>query len=127
MTQGIENCRRSCRRVRVQPMYTSVTARRGSPGAVEADLHGHVYDISEHGLRIELDQPLLPGERVALLLDLPGSQAPVNASACVIWVNDAQDDPGPRRMALRFTSFTRRDDRRRLIDFLGQGELVPAE
>ena len=124
MPQGLESCRRSCRRLRVPPMYTSVTARREADGG--AELHGHVYDISEHGLRIELDQPLEPGERVALLLDLPGALAPVNASACVVWVNDANDDPGPRRMALRFTRFTRRADRRRLIEFLGQGALVPA-
>jgi hypothetical protein len=123
MTQGLENCRRSCRRLRVPPMYTSVTAR----GPAGSDLHGHVYDISEHGLRIELDQALAPGERVALTLDLPGEPEPVSASASVIWVNDAQDDPGPRRMALRFTGFARRADRARLIDFLGQGEPVPAE
>lgn len=126
MTHGPEN-RRSCRRLRVPPMYTAVTARRGTGDAAASDLHGHVYDISEHGVRIELDQPLQPGERVALMLDLPGATEPVNASACVIWVNDAQDDPGPRRMALCFTSFTQRADRRRLIDFLGQGELVSAE
>ena len=125
MTQGLEPCRRSCRRLRVQPMYTSVTARRGEGD--QPELHGHIYDISEHGLRIELDEALVPGERVALELGLPGAPAPVGASACVIWVNDAQDDPGPRRMALCFTGFTDRADRRRLIDFLGRGELVGAE
>ena len=124
MPQGVQSCRRSCHLLRVAPMYTAVTARRAA--AEEPELHGHVYDISATGVRIELDLPLQPGERVALHLDLPGAHSAVDASARVVWVNDAQDDPGPRRMALRFTKFPRRADRRRLIEFLGRGALVPA-
>ena len=52
-------------------------------------------------------------------LDLPGAGTSVNASASVVWVNDPNDDPGPRRMALRFTSFSDQANRDRLIEYLG--------
>ena len=105
--------RRAYQRVRMAPMYTAVTASRGA-----AALHGHVYDISAGGVRIELDEPLPPGEQVALALDLPGTPATVEASADVVWCNDDQDDPGPRRMALRFIEFTDHGHHKRLVDFL---------
>jgi hypothetical protein len=98
-------------------MYTAVTARRAE--AAVSELHGHVYDISESGVRIELDEALHPGECVILDLDLPGTRTSVNASASVVWINDPLDDPGPRRMALRFTSFSARADLDRLISYLG--------
>jgi hypothetical protein len=107
-------------------MYTAVTARRevrGAAGSVVVPmLHGHVYDISASGVRIELDEALQPGESVVLNMDLPGGPTSVKASASVIWVNDEQDDPGPRRMALRFTRFSDHADRDRLIDYLGSAD-----
>ena len=48
--------RRDCRRYRVPAMYSAVTARRGH--AALSQLQGHVYDISESGVRIELDEAL---------------------------------------------------------------------
>jgi hypothetical protein len=100
-------------------MYTAVTARRaGAARAGGAGLHGHIYDISEHGVRIELDEPLEPGENVALRLCLPGAQSELKAWGNVIWVNDVEDDPGPRRMALRFIDFPTLSDLERLISYL---------
>lgn len=109
--------RRDCQRYRLPAAYTAVTARRGQ--AAVSQLQGHVYDISASGVRIELDEALHPGECVVLNMDLPGACTCVSASASVVWINDTQDDPGPRRMALRFTSFSDRADRDRLIDYLG--------
>ena len=108
--------RREHVRIPVQPMYSAVTASCDSA----AQMHGHVYDISIGGVRIELDEPLSPGQSVALLLDLPGTHASVHAAASVVWCNDEQDDPGPRRMALRFTAFPERGDHDRLIDYIGR-------
>ena len=109
--------RRDCRRYRLPVAYSAVTAHRGQ--AAVSQLQGHVYDISASGVRIELDEALHPGECVVLNLDLPGAGTSVNASASVVWINDTQDDPGPRRMALRFTSFSDHADRDRLINYLG--------
>ena len=101
--------RRDSRRFRVPAAYAAVTAHRGQ--AAVSQLQGHVYDISATGVRIELDEALHPGECVVLNMDLPGACTCVSASASVVWINDTQDDPGPRRMALRFTSFSDRADR----------------
>jgi hypothetical protein len=114
--------RRSHERFTLAPMYSSVAAiPTGSPSSDA--LLGHAYDISAGGVRLELDEPLLPGERVRLNIALPGQSAEVKAMGDVVWVNDEQDDPGPRRMALQFTGFDSPADRMRLIDYLGVGEL----
>ena len=109
--------RREFERFRLTPMYAAIRARTG-----EGDLEGHVYDISQAGARIELDQALPPGHRMEIKLDLPGATLAVAASAEVVWVNDEVDDPGPRRMALRFDAFGSIDDRNRLIHYLGHGQ-----
>ena len=114
---GQDKKRREHERIRVQPMYTAVTA---CPSGRDNDLplEGHVYDISRGGVRIELDEPLDPGEVVALRLVLPGAASAVEASASVVWVHDEHDDPGPRRMALRFTGFPNNADSDRLGDYI---------
>jgi hypothetical protein len=110
--------RRQCERFRLPAMYTSVSA---TPVAAQAtpNFQGHAYDVSESGIRIELDEPLDPGQTVDLRLDLPGGAAEVSARADVVWVNEQEDDPGPRRMALRFIKFKTGDDRARLLRYLG--------
>lgn len=116
------------RRYRVKPMYTAVEARRAGGGHEAEALRGHVYDISVAGVGIELDRPLSPGESVALDLDLPGTQPDVRAAADVVWVRDDEDEPGPRRMALRFTSFGSATDRDRLVEYLrSTAEAPPPE
>ncbi len=108
--------RRAHKRFRPLPMYTTVTASRGA-----SQLDGHVYDISESGVRIELDEPLTPGESVGLRFRLPGAHFRVEASASVVWVADVEDDPGPRRIALRFIEFPDRTNLDRLISYLDGG------
>ena len=114
---GKQQTRREFERIRVQPMYTAVTACSSSKER-SPRLEGHVYDISQGGVRIELDDPLDLGEIVSLQLDLPGTDAAVQAAAKVVWIHDDQDDPGPRRMALRFTEFLNSSDRSRLVDYI---------
>lgn len=119
--------RREHERFRLPAMYTSVIAHRAEAGASnptlasEDDLCGHAYDISEGGVRIELDDALPVGDSVQLNLDLPGIEHSVRSKAEVIWLNDEQDDPGPRRMALRFTEFDSPADWLRLVSYLGRG------
>lgn len=112
--------RRAHERFTLMPMYTSVQAKRLADDATE-ELPGHAYDISEAGVRIELDQALEPGESITIDLTLPGATSTIAASADVVWVNDAIDDPGPRRMALRFTNFRSTEDHDRLRRYLGSG------
>ncbi len=81
-------------------------------------MHGHIYDISEQGVRIELDEALSPGDAIDLQMSLPGGATSLAATADVVWIHDDQDDPGPRRMALKFTGFPQSADRDRLIDYL---------
>jgi hypothetical protein len=109
--------RRAHERFYLPPMYTTVTARSRRSGNRRL-LQGHVYDISEGGVRIELDEPLIPGERITIDLALPGATSGVMVRGSVVWVNDDEDDPGPRRMAVRFERFRGLADRERLASYL---------
>jgi hypothetical protein len=118
--------RRRHTRFKVMPMYSFVTVRRaGEPGDPADDAtasmpSGHVYDISEGGVRFELDEPLPEGERVAVEISLPGCEKLITASGKVVRVNDVDDDPGPRRMALMFESFANEATREALRRYLRQ-------
>ena len=117
--------RREHERLRLQPMYTSVIVEpRNSNVCDESSMLGHAYDVSASGIRIELDEPLEVGQNVKVHVDLTGGgfeSEEVLADAKVVWVNDADDDPGPRRMALRFTDFHSQRHQNRLARFLGDG------
>ena len=105
-------------RFRLEPMYTSVTVQRVE-GMKLQTIEGHAYDISEAGARIELDEALPVGERIGLCLRLPGESRSIFASGRVVWVHDAEDDPGPRRMAVEFTRFLGAEDQSRLMRHVG--------
>ncbi len=113
---------REYERFTLSPMYSSVTARRMGSGA-DKELHGHAYDVSEAGVRFELDEVIDPGESIAVDLSLPGTQTPIGAIGDVVWVNDETDDPGPRRLAIQFTGFRSDEDRFRLINYLGSAQI----
>ena len=112
--------RRRNERFALAPMYTDVTVQTVSDLQFRT-LEGHAYDISQCGVRIELDEPLEIGDRVGVHLGLPGEDVEVHAAADVVWRYESDDDPGPRRMALHFHDFLSTADRDRLIRFLGSG------
>lgn len=116
--------RRKHERFSLLPMYTPIEVR----GVLDDSIafHGHAYDISEGGIRFELDEPIVPGTPVSLFITLPGGGAAgvdrsVQAFANVIWVDDDQDEPGPVRMAAAFTRFARAGDLEKLIKQLSSG------
>ncbi len=113
--------RRKFARFKVMPMYTRVHVRSHDHDGPQLD--GHVYDISEGGIRFELDEPLPEGERVSLEINLPGCQKLIKAWGNIVRVNDADDDPGPRRMALHFGGFSDEGSKLALARYLGQGWL----
>jgi hypothetical protein len=93
---------------------------------------GHAYDISEGGLRFELDRPIDPGTRVAVQVTLPGPAAgaegpgrSVFAFANIVRQQD-EDEPGPARMAAVFSGFAREGDRERLQRQLKSGRFAAA-
>lgn len=113
--------KRQQERFRLEPMYSSVTVQRVEGMALQS-LEGHAYDISASGARIELDQALAVGERVALCLRLSGETGSIFVSGRVVWTHDDVDDPAARRMAVQFTRFLTPADRARLLRFVGCGD-----
>lgn len=114
--------RRRHTRFALQPMYSKVLVQ--PIDAPQRLLEGHAYDLSEGGVRFELDEPLEPGQRVAIRIDVPQTvserstqRRAIFAFANVVWVDDP-DAIGPANMAAVFTQFARSDDaallRRRL-------------
>ncbi len=94
--------------------YTSVTATQN--GRMWG---GHAYDISEGGARIELDEGFDADHPVELALHLPGETRPLDVTASIVWVSDNDGDPGPRRLAVQFETFSTAFDRQRLLRYLG--------
>lgn len=111
--------RRRHPRVAFAPMYTSIRAR--TLDSEEFVYEGCAYDISEGGLRFELDRPLEPGSTIAIQMTLPSTgandsfiaQRTVWAFVNVVWLED-EDQPGPWKMAGVFASFARDRDLRTL-------------
>lgn len=104
--------RRRFDRIAVEAAYTGIRVQRVHQMRMQV-LEGHAYDLSEGGLRLETDVPLVPGEHVAISIDLPGEDA-VFASGRVIRVFDEDEDPGPRRAAVEFRHFLTKTDQNRL-------------
>jgi len=117
--------RRQHVRYEVPPMYTRITVR---PLDSEEFLwDGHAYDVSEGGVRFELDEPIEPGTEVAVRIDLPATlgerrtdRRSAFAFANVVWLEE-EDLPGPVRMAAVFTRFPREGDKELLMRRLNDG------
>ncbi|MBM4113626.1 MAG: PilZ domain-containing protein [Phycisphaerae bacterium] len=112
--------RRDASRVAVKPAYSSVAVT--SSGLLEP-LTGHVYDISEKGLRFEVDRALPVGSAVELELLVPPEES-IRVTARVVRVFDEADDPGPRRMGAEFTGFGSPDDAVRLAGLLDSYQII---
>ena len=120
--------RRRFERFQLPPAYTDIRVR--TLDQTEFTHSGHAYDISESGIRFELDEPIAPGTPVAIEIMLPGLDEPWSSDtgpgravfvlANLIWVNE-EDLPGPVRLAAAFTSFARAGDRERLMRQLVAG------
>lgn len=117
--------RRRFERFAVLPMYTEIALRKADQQ--EFGLLGHAYDISEGGVRFELDVPIEPGTAVAAQIMLPGLTGGVGGESVdgpgravfvqgnVVWCTVDVDEPGPVQMAMAITRFCREGDRERLM------------
>ncbi|MGI9013852.1 MAG: PilZ domain-containing protein [Phycisphaerales bacterium] len=115
--------RRQFERFSVAPMYTEVKVQRIDDGRM-SELSGYAYDLSEGGLRIELEDRLDIGEHVNVSLRLPGeaeNDPQIHLACEMVWINDEDDDPVMPRMALRVLRYLSDDSRRRLIGYLSRG------
>lgn len=115
----LEMNRRQHMRFQLEPMYTPIAVRTLDKDVF--DIEGHAYDISEGGVRFELDKPVAPGTKIAMQITLPnldsreiGPGRSIFVFANVIWIAD-EDEPGPVRTAAVFTHFARAGDRERLL------------
>jgi hypothetical protein len=132
MARTHESERRIHTRYAVPAMYTAVAVRRTDEDAF--GLFGHAYDLSEGGMRFEVDQPLPEGAEIEVRLQLPGGSAgwtghrPVYATARVVWLEeeDVELGAGPVRMACAFSRFQHPGDAQRLRLALGSGRFAAA-
>lgn len=119
--------RRRFPRFELEAMYTTIAVRTLDQD--EFTMQGHSYDISEGGIRFELDRGIEMGTEVAMMINLPtmnngrdaeGPEHAVFVFANVIWIED-ENEPGPIKMAAVFTRWARQGDRERLLAELGKG------
>ncbi len=112
-------------RFRLPAMYTFVRVR--PKGDERYCWAGHIYDVSESGMRFEIDEPLQAGQEIEVRAMLPGtSHITFNATGKVVRLHDDSDEAGPICMGMAFDSFTRRIDRKRLTSYLSGAGLKAA-
>lgn len=103
-------------RLKLPAMYT--LARVRPSGHDRYCWTGHIYDISENGMRIELDQAIEPGTRLEVRAVLPGTwRTTFHVTGHVVRLHD-EDELGPVRMGLVFDRFARDTDHLRLNAYL---------
>jgi len=104
-------------RLSLPAMYTLIRVR--TKGETRFNQTGYIYDISQTGLRFELDDGILPGTEIEFRALLPGSQTTTfSASGRTVRMHDDIDEPGPVRMGLVFDQFKTVIDREKLHGYL---------
>ncbi len=112
-------------RLKLPPMYTLIRVR--PHGDSKFCWTGHIYDISESGLRFELDAGVQPGTSIDIRATLPGAHSTtVNMTGRVVRYHDEPDDLGPQRMGVRIDSFLCQSDRHRLAAYLRHNGMTRA-
>lgn len=106
-------------RVTLEPMYNGATVHL-TVGDTIWEAEGHVYDLSLVGARLEVDEALTPGQPITIALHLPGSAGNVNVAGTVVRSYSPLDDPGPRRVGVRFDQFLSPGHEARLRVHLGE-------
>ena len=121
---GLDHESRRASRVALPAMYTVVRVRPRDSQRYRWT--GFAYDISNSGMRFELDESLPLGTELDVRVMLPGS-APTtfHASGQVVRLHDDPDEPGPVRMGLHFDDFRQPSDRDRLIGYVAD-KMAPA-
>lgn len=126
MTSVLNN-RRSAERFLLQTAVVRVVVdAHGSEPHTKGLFEGHAYDLSDSGIRLELDSALPVGTPVGIELHMPGLGSAIQLVGRVARVFDEIDDPGPRRMGVNVVGRTPSDTQRfdRLLDQAALGRLV---
>lgn len=112
-------------RLKLPAMYTLVRVRLRLPETRRQRERytwaGYIYDISETGMRFELDRMLDPGTELEVEGLLPGGAGSTTfrAKGRVVRIHDEADDRfGPVRMAMAFDQFDTDEDRRHLAEYV---------
>ncbi|RNC81040.1 MAG: PilZ domain-containing protein [Phycisphaera sp.] len=126
--------RRKHDRFTLSPMYSRVTMRMLDQD--EFHFEGHAYDISESGLKFEMDRPVEVGSNVMLRIDLPldihglpptGSKNRyIEVLARIAWLDEEDIEVGPAKMAAEFLRFVHFGDKERLIATFCTGRYMRA-
>jgi hypothetical protein len=104
-------------RLRLPAMYTLLRVKR--KGETRYNQTGFIYDISQTGMRFELDEPMELGTELEFRALLPGSNTTTFcAKGTLVRRHDDFEEVGPVRMALHFESFKSTIDRARLEQYI---------
>lgn len=125
MQSGVEA--RQSPRLRLPAMYTLIRLRK--KGDSRFNYTGYIYDISQTGMRFELDDPMTPGTELEFRALLPGSQTTTfSASGHLVRMHDDMEEPGPVRMAIKIDKFKTVVDRDMLKQYIDrrQGHVAMA-
>ena len=116
---------RQSSRLKLSPMYTYIRVRPHDSG--EFCWTGHIYEVSDTGLRFELDQAVPLGTAVEVQATLPGRcSITANLSGRIVRYHDDPDDTGPIRLGMIIESFSTEEDRRLWLGYIRSSRLSEA-
>jgi hypothetical protein len=122
MTSEILN-RRNAERFKLgTALVAVVVGAHGRTAETKGFFEGHAYDVSQDGIRIELDSTLPVGTPVEVEMHMPGMGA-IRLIGEVAREFDEIDDPGPRRMGIHVVRGATAADMTRFERLLDQGSL----
>jgi len=113
------------------PERARVVVRPVLSSAIESEIEGGAFDVSEHGAQFELERPLDPGTQLAMRIDIPHTGPERRTErrvffvfAEVIWLKI--DAEGMARIGATFTRFERESERGLLRSRLFSGRYMLA-
>ena len=116
---------RGAPRVALPAMYTLIRVREG--GDEHFSEVGHIYDVSETGIRFELDREIPAGTEVEIRALLPGPEhTTIRAVGRIVRRHDEAGERGPIRMGMIFDRFVPESDHDLLVSYMRRYELRKA-
>jgi c-di-GMP-binding flagellar brake protein YcgR len=107
-------------------MYTLLRIKK--KGETRYTQTGYIYDISQTGMRFELDDPIAPGTELEFRALLPGSHTTTFcAKGHLVRMHDDLHEVGPVRMAMQFDRFKSAMDRQKLNEYIGHRSMPMAK